>query len=428
MCKECNEIMTIPNLYRNGEEVKLWISNSKPRVPFKYNVGYITSKNETIIKHIYGGLLGTKEKYAKKFYIVKCNKCKAIFYKAEKDIDITKCGVCESKLVYKGINDIWTTQPQLGELLLNKEDGYKYPNKSNLKLDFVCQDCGCILNRKIYDIQKRTCLFCEECKIKQSSMKLVGKKFGRWTVLELDEESNTPKNKKDGCRIWVCQCECGTIKSVFQSGLLNGKSISCGCYNIEQKRELRPNKIKNIIGQRFNMLTVIELCEERGNSGDTLWKCKCDCGNICYIEKGHLIQGDTKSCGCLRHRLGENNPCWKHELTEEDRDYTRTISGYGRWKQQVKELAHYTCDCCGYVGEKNDGIMRSHHLNNYDTHKELAVDINNGVCLCLKCHTMFHTKHMGHCKIPCTEQDYIEFKQRFLKGEFNDLLGDDLND
>ena len=53
MCKECNEIITIPNLYKNGEEVKLWISNSKPRVPFKYNVGYITSKNETIIKHIY---------------------------------------------------------------------------------------------------------------------------------------------------------------------------------------------------------------------------------------------------------------------------------------------------------------------------------------------------------------------------------------
>ena len=63
--------------------------------------------------------------------------------------------------------------------------------------------------------------------------------------------------------------------------------------------------------------------------------------------------------------------------------------------------------------------MRSHHLNNYDTHKELAVDISNGVCLCSKCHTMFHTKHMGHCKIPCTEQNYIEFKQRYLNGEFN---------
>ena len=419
MCKEC-EIITLENLYKNGEEVKLWVKNSVPKTPFKYDIGYVTTKNETIIQHIYGGVVASKEKYAKKFYLVKCNECGAISHKSENHINHYGCGVCGCKLVYRGVNDIWTTQPQLGELLLNKEDGYKYSNKSNLKLDFVCQDCGCILNRQICDVAIRSCLFCEECKTKQSSMKLVGQKFGRWTVLELDEKSNTPKNRKDGCRIWKCQCECGTIKSVFQSGLLGGDSKSCGCYALEFRKELRPDKVIDITGEKFGLLTVLELCEERGITGDTLWKCQCECGNVCYVEKTHLTSGDTKSCGCLKHRTGKDNPNWKHELTDENRKYTRTVSGYGRWKQQVKELANYTCDCCGYVGHENDGIMRAHHLNSYDTHRDLAVDIANGVCLCEHCHTTFHTKHMGHCRIQCTEQDYIEFKQRYSNGEFND--------
>ena len=33
MCKEC-EVITIPNLYIKGEEVKLWVKDGVPRVPF----------------------------------------------------------------------------------------------------------------------------------------------------------------------------------------------------------------------------------------------------------------------------------------------------------------------------------------------------------------------------------------------------------
>lgn len=36
------------------------------------------------------------------------------------------------------------------------------------------------------------------------------------------------------------------------------------------------NKIKNLIGQRFGMLTVIQRTENIG--GRAAWLCKCDCG------------------------------------------------------------------------------------------------------------------------------------------------------
>ena len=71
-------------------------------------------------------------------------------------------------------------------------------------------------------------------------------------------------------------------------------------------------KVKNVIGQRFGRLVVLEDNDVRVNaSGRTrrYLKCRCDCGNICTIEKSKVLRGATKSCGCLakeiRSHLGE---------------------------------------------------------------------------------------------------------------------------
>jgi hypothetical protein len=53
---------------------------------------------------------------------------------------------------------------------------------------------------------------------------LTGKTFGNWTVLSFD---NTTFGTKHGR--YICQCSCGTVKSVIAYSLLNGKSKSCGC-------------------------------------------------------------------------------------------------------------------------------------------------------------------------------------------------------
>lgn len=50
------------------------------------------------------------------------------------------CSKYNAKLLV-GINDMWTTAPELAELLLNPNDGYKYKYRSNIKLDWTCQIC-----------------------------------------------------------------------------------------------------------------------------------------------------------------------------------------------------------------------------------------------------------------------------------------------
>ena len=63
---------------------------------------------------------------------------------------------------------------------------------------------------------------------------LTNQKFGRLTVLERDKNRKTT-----GGSYWICQCECGTIKSVKSISLRNGDISSCGCYRQEQLKKAK---------------------------------------------------------------------------------------------------------------------------------------------------------------------------------------------
>lgn len=59
-------------------------------------------------------------------------------------------------------------------------------------------------------------------------------------------------------------------------------------------------KKKNIIGERFGRLVVIEDTGKRSKHQKIIYKCLCDCGKTVEKEGGNLLCGDTKSCGCFR--------------------------------------------------------------------------------------------------------------------------------
>jgi hypothetical protein len=60
------------------------------------------------------------------------------------------------------------------------------------------------------------------------TLELTGKRFNRWLVLgkgSLKILSNSKQQKT----YWRCICDCGTIREVYGSSLVQEKSISCGC-------------------------------------------------------------------------------------------------------------------------------------------------------------------------------------------------------
>lgn len=61
-------------------------------------------------------------------------------------------------------------------------------------------------------------------------------------------------------------------------------------------------RISEIVGKKFNMLTVIRKSDKR-NKNRIKWVCKCDCGNYAEVETGNLSSGSQKSCGCIKSEM-----------------------------------------------------------------------------------------------------------------------------
>ena len=63
--------------------------------------------------------------------------------------------------------------------------------------------------------------------------------------------------------------------------------------------------MNNISGNRYGKLTALEFSYMKNSH--PFWKCKCDCGNVTYKDYWHLVDGHTKSCGCLKHKYTIKN-------------------------------------------------------------------------------------------------------------------------
>ena len=55
----------------------------------------------------------------------------------------------------------------------------------------------------------------------------------------------------------------------------------------------------NLVGKKFNRLTVISEVKKRDKKRQVLWNCKCECGKKIVTTGSSLNTGKTRSCGCL---------------------------------------------------------------------------------------------------------------------------------
>jgi len=92
----------------------------------------------------------------------------------------------------------------------------------------------------------------------ENPTKLIGKVFGRLTVIAFDS-----RRGKAGHFYWLCVCVCGTVKAISQSGLTSGRSTSCECYHYERitrRRSMRGHPLHK------RWLGMIQRCTYPGDS------------------------------------------------------------------------------------------------------------------------------------------------------------------
>ena len=77
--------------------------------------------------------------------------------------------------------------------------------------------------------------------------------------------------------------------------------------NLEYSRDWKLRYKIDLSGIRFGRLVVEGYSGRRiqpnKKCGTSVWRCKCDCGNVAFASAKSLRGGNTQSCGCLKKEV-----------------------------------------------------------------------------------------------------------------------------
>ena len=151
--------------------------------------------------------------------------------------------------------------------------------------------------------------------LKERYLKMIGKKFGRWTVM------SDWSRRKSGHIYLLCVCECGNKKEVPSTSLVNGSSQSCGCLQREvavraRNKELLQNrkdfkeKVRAAVGEEYTFLeeykkAIIKIKVKHNKCG-TIYKVTPTC---------FLIQG-SRCPHCNIMSMRSNDKVFRERVKE----------------------------------------------------------------------------------------------------------------
>lgn len=200
---------------------------------------------------------------------------------------------------------------------------------------------------------------------------LLGKKFGRLTVIS---EAKPIKEGKILKTTWNCVCECGNIILAKSYNLNRGGVLSCGCFRDSLRIKIKSN-------QKFGRLTTLSY------NGESVWQCKCECGELCLVKSDKLSLGKTKSCGCLAKEISKKNiqhaikfrrkyephitsarRIWQNYCRMDKTNSSNPIISFEKFFKLSQQVCHY----CGAMPNNKYNIF------SYSYYKGSDLSINNG--------------------------------------------------
>ena len=130
-------------------------------------------------------------------------------------------------------------------------------------------------------------------------------------------------------------------------------------------------KIINEVGNRYGELTVLEYISKyitpKGRHADSIWLCKCSCGNYTETMGTNLRKGFTRSCRTCGNKrqakaisLPEGEAAFNYVYAEYKRSAKRRKHKWALSKTQFRKL---TQGSCTYCGSKPSNIIEKSDLN-----------------------------------------------------------------
>ena len=220
-------------------------------------------------------------------------------------------------------------------------------------------ECGTIKECMFDSLQYNYAKSCGCARNKIDLKELIGKKYGKLTILEAWREK---------LGIYVkAQCECGTIKDYYFRSLKRNQTASCGC---AQKINL-----DDLIGKKYGKLTILEAW--RNSKCKIIVKAQCECGIIKEYNFDHLQNGQTTSCGCARNKIDLD------DLIGKKYGRLTILKSYRKLDNQNKHVIYVEAECeCGTIKEYRYDHLKDNVIQSCGCyHKELTKQqstIHNG--------------------------------------------------
>lgn len=170
---------------------------------------------------------------------------------------------------------------------------------------------------------------------------------------------------------WLFKCVCGKTKAINKYDILSGRTKSCGCLTQEQRIRNTANRVVN---SKFNKITIKSYSHKKNTK--TYWNCECDCGNKFVAVLGNIINGSTKSCGCIRTQKYESGfSGLKRVFNEYKKSAKRKNIKFDLTINELKEITSKNCFYCGSAPERiAKAKTKKIQIVEYTTYKYNGID------------------------------------------------------
>lgn len=212
------------------------------------------------------------------------------------------------------LNDF--TGRRFGSLaVIKRVEDYICPGNGKHYVKYQCKcDCGSVIDVLALNLKNKTTKSCG-CQSPHAFEDLLGRHFGKLTVLKRVEDYVNPSGRK--IIRYRCQCECGNQIITSATTLRNGEAESCGCI-VNSRGEAYVREILVTKGIKCELHKTFNGClSDEGNklSYDFYLPEKralIECNGIQHYEPVEFFGGDERFRKQQRHdflkqQFAENN-------------------------------------------------------------------------------------------------------------------------
>lgn len=138
----------------------------------------------------------------------------------------------------------------------------------------------------------------------------------------------------------------------------------------------------DLTGEKFERLSVKSRSENKGTQ--TAWTCKCECGNEVVVVGASLINGRSKSCGCLQKESarklkkthGQSKTpeyiSWKAMIRRCENKNTKDFSYYGARGIKVCDRWRESFEC--FLSDMGERPSPTHSIDRVDVNDNYHPD------------------------------------------------------